>query len=63
MIGDAPDLLCDLARRKRHINKAGANCAARHRVKFRALFTLREGQPAGRLDRAQSCCAVGATAR
>jgi hypothetical protein len=63
MIGDAPDLLRNFARRKRRINKAGANCATRHRAKFRALFTLRESQSAGRLDRAQARRAIGAAAR
>src|SRR6516164_8623142 len=63
MIGDVPDLLCDLTRWKVRIDKAGANGAARHRVKFRARFTLREGQPASRFDRAQTRRAIGATSR
>src|SRR4029453_9948388 len=53
MIGDAPDLLCDLARRKGGIDKAGANRAARHCIKFRAPFTLCEGQSAAPLNRGQ----------
>src|SRR6476646_6217872 len=63
MIGDAPDLLCDLARWKGGIDKAGANRAAWHRTKFRARFTVREGQATGRLDRAQTVRAIGATSR
>src|SRR6476660_1150522 len=42
MIGDALDLLCDLMRWKGRFDKAGANCAARHCVKFRTRFALRE---------------------
>src|SRR5512132_711808 len=54
MICDASDLLCDLARRKGRIDKAGANRAARHRVKFRASFALRERQSAVRFNRPQT---------
>src|ERR1043166_8263325 len=56
MIGDALDLLRDLARWKGHIYKSGANCAARHCMKFRTFFALREGQSTARLDRAQTGC-------
>jgi hypothetical protein len=63
MTGDALDFLRDLARGKRRIDKARANGAARHRIKFRASFILRESQSASCLDRTQTGCAVGATAR
>ena len=60
MIGNAPELARDFVWRQNQIDKTGANCAARHRVELRALFSLREGQTAGRFDRTQPGRSVAA---
>src|SRR5437764_6518430 len=60
MVGNTPDFACDSVRWQNKIDKTGANCAARHSVELRALFTLREGQTAGCFDRTQTGRAVTA---
>ena len=60
MIGNPPDFARDCVWRQNNVHKAGANCAARHRIELCALFTLREGQTASCFDRAQTSGAITA---
>src|SRR5438093_2256365 len=60
MVGNALDFARDCVWRQNEIDKSRANCAARHRVELCALFGLREGQTACRLDGTQTGGAVTA---
>src|SRR5207253_2260235 len=60
MIGDALDLARNFPWREDKIDKPRANRAPRHRIELRALFTLGEGQSAGRFDCAQPGGAIAA---
>ena len=62
MVGNASNFASDCVGRQNQIDKAGAYCAARHRVELCALFSLREGQTACRLDCTQTSGAVAASA-
>ena len=54
MVGNALDFARDCVWRQNEIDKSRANCAARHGIELCALFGLREGQTARRLDCTQT---------
>ena len=61
MRGDLGKLDRDLGRRQHHVDHAGRDGCTRHSVELRRLRFLRERDPAGRLDlantgRAVRCC-------